>query len=106
MSHAAALNDSHDATRGPRAMAHQGTPQEVTFEFLDAFADAWNRHDVDAIMSAMTDDCVFEASSGLGMKERSTMDSGRFDKELRRYSLNSPMPHGADPSTSSQETEG
>ena len=49
-------------------MAHQGTPQEVTFEFLDAFADAWNRHDVDAIMSAMTDDCIFEASSGLSIK--------------------------------------
>ena len=41
---------------------------QVTFEFLDAFADAWNRHDVDAIMSAMTEDCVFEASAGVGVK--------------------------------------
>ena len=32
--------------------------------FLDAFADAWNRHDVDALMSFMTDDCVFKASAG------------------------------------------
>jgi steroid delta-isomerase-like uncharacterized protein len=31
---------------------------------LEAFADAWNRHDVDALMSMMTDDCVFEASAG------------------------------------------
>ena len=37
---------------------------EVTVEFLEAFADAWNRHDVDALMSFMTDDCVFEASGG------------------------------------------
>ena len=37
---------------------------EVTTEFLQAFADAWNRHDVDAIMSFMTDDCVFEGSAG------------------------------------------
>ena len=37
---------------------------EVTIEVLQAFADAWNRHDVDAIMSFMTDDCVFESSSG------------------------------------------
>ena len=37
---------------------------EVTTEFLQAFADAWNRHDVDALMSFMTDDCVFEASAG------------------------------------------
>ena len=31
---------------------------------LARFADAWNRHDLDAIMSMMTDDCVFEASAG------------------------------------------
>ena len=33
-------------------------------ELLDRFADAWNRHDLDALMSMMTDDCVFEASAG------------------------------------------
>lgn len=33
-------------------------------QLLTAFADAWNRHDVDALMSMMTDDPVFEASSG------------------------------------------
>jgi uncharacterized protein (TIGR02246 family) len=33
-------------------------------ELLDAFADAWNRHDVEALMSMMTDDGVFEASAG------------------------------------------
>jgi len=38
--------------------------EEVTTEFLQAFADAWNEHDVDALMSFMTDDCVFEASAG------------------------------------------
>ena len=37
---------------------------EVTVELLQAFADAWNRHDADALMSFMTDDCVFEASAG------------------------------------------
>lgn len=37
---------------------------EVTTETLQAFADAWNRHDVDALMSFMTEDCVFEASAG------------------------------------------
>jgi ketosteroid isomerase-like protein len=30
----------------------------------DRFADAWNRHDLDALMSIMTDDCVLEASAG------------------------------------------
>ena len=37
---------------------------EVTVEFLKAFADAWNRHDIDDLMSFMADDCIFESSSG------------------------------------------
>ena len=37
---------------------------EVSTETLQAFADAWNRHDADALMSFMSDDCVFEASAG------------------------------------------
>ncbi len=32
--------------------------------FLEAFADAWNRHDIDTIMAAMTEDCVFVTSTG------------------------------------------
>lgn len=31
---------------------------------LDRFAEAWNRHDVDALMSMMAEGCVFEASAG------------------------------------------
>ena len=38
---------------------------EVTTEMLQAFAEAWNRHDLDALMSFMTEDCVFEASAGV-----------------------------------------
>ena len=37
---------------------------DVTIEVLQAFADAWNRHDVEALMSFMTEDCVFESSAG------------------------------------------
>jgi steroid delta-isomerase-like uncharacterized protein len=33
-------------------------------DLLDRFADAWNRHDLDALMTMMTDDCVFDASAG------------------------------------------
>ena len=36
----------------------------VTTETLQAFAEAWNRHDIDSLMSFMTDDCVFESSAG------------------------------------------
>ncbi len=34
----------------------------LSIAFLDDFAAAWNRHDADAILSTMTEDCVFEAS--------------------------------------------
>jgi ketosteroid isomerase-like protein len=33
-------------------------------QVLDAFAEAWNRHDIEVLMSMMTEDCVFEASGG------------------------------------------
>src|SRR5512139_2562624 len=39
-------------------------PSQATVETLDAFAGAWNRHDADALMSFMADDCVFESSAG------------------------------------------
>jgi len=38
----------------------------MTIEDLEAFFEnGWNRHDVDALMSFMADDCVFEAAAGL-----------------------------------------
>lgn len=37
---------------------------KVSEGFLQSFADAFNAHDIKAIMSHMTDDCVFEASTG------------------------------------------
>jgi len=37
---------------------------DVNTGFLQSFADAFNAHDIKAIMSFMTDDCVFEASAG------------------------------------------
>src|SRR3972149_10993773 len=37
---------------------------DVTTKVLQDFADAWNRHDADALMSFMTEDCVFDSSAG------------------------------------------
>jgi steroid delta-isomerase-like uncharacterized protein len=37
---------------------------QTKLDLLHVFADAWNRHDVDALMSCMANDCVFEASAG------------------------------------------
>jgi steroid delta-isomerase-like uncharacterized protein len=35
-----------------------------SLQLLDDFAAAFNRHDLDALMAMMTEDCVFEASAG------------------------------------------
>lgn len=40
------------------------TAAPVTEATLAAFSDAWNRHDIDALMSFMTEDCVFETAAG------------------------------------------
>lgn len=37
---------------------------QPTIEFLKAFGDAWNRHDIEALMSMMDDDSVFHAVAG------------------------------------------
>jgi steroid delta-isomerase-like uncharacterized protein len=37
---------------------------EVTPEFLVRFAAAWNKHDCDALLAMVTDDCVFETAIG------------------------------------------
>ena len=36
----------------------------VTVDMLAEFAAAWNRHDIDALMRFMTEDCVFETVAG------------------------------------------
>jgi len=37
---------------------------EVTADTLAAFSDAFNRHDANALMGFMTEDCVFDAAGG------------------------------------------
>ena len=49
----------------------------VSISVLDNFAAAWNRHDPDAILSMMTEDCVFEASRGPDVK--GTIFTGQAD---------------------------
>jgi ketosteroid isomerase-like protein len=38
--------------------------EPITTATLAAFSAAWNRHDVDALMSFMHDDCVFLTAAG------------------------------------------
>ncbi len=37
---------------------------EVTVDMLQKFADAFNAHDVETLMTFMTEDCIFEISYG------------------------------------------
>ena len=39
-------------------------PAPVTTATLEAFSAAWNAHDVDALMSFMSEDCVFQTAAG------------------------------------------
>jgi steroid delta-isomerase-like uncharacterized protein len=43
----------------------------VTVSFLQEFAAAWNRHDIDALMDFMADDCAFHATAGPDVLGRS-----------------------------------
>lgn len=57
------------ATAGLALAAGAGRVDAATtdadvLKMLDAFAAAWNRHDLDGLMACMTDDCVFDASAG------------------------------------------
>jgi ketosteroid isomerase-like protein len=52
----------------------------VSISFLDEFAAAWNRHETNAILSMMTEDCIFEASRGPQVK--GTVHTGQ--DEVRR----------------------
>lgn len=38
--------------------------QPVTVATLAAFGEAWNRHDIDALMSFMSEDCLFDTAAG------------------------------------------
>ncbi|WP_197901653.1 nuclear transport factor 2 family protein [Rhodocytophaga rosea] len=60
----------------PILLMAQSTKQ-VTEAFLQSFADAFNAHDVQAIISHMTDDCMFEASAG------PAMDGEKFTGQLQ-----------------------
>ena len=40
------------------------TKDPVTVATLAAFSAAWNRHDIDSLMSFMSDDCVFQTAAG------------------------------------------
>jgi ketosteroid isomerase-like protein len=49
---------------------------EVTIAFLEAFGDAWNRHDLDAIMEGFDADCTFITGWGARLEGRERVRRG------------------------------
>jgi len=43
-----------------QSVQHREPAKDPTLEAVERFNQAFNRHDVDAVMAAMTEDCVFE----------------------------------------------
>ncbi|MDH3741732.1 MAG: nuclear transport factor 2 family protein [Hyphomicrobiales bacterium] len=63
------------------------TNTEITLELLDAIGDAFNRNDIDAVMSFFADDAIFDHAAGpdvngiriSGAKDIRAAFSGLFD---------------------------
>ena len=69
-----------------RGEPHERPQPPVTEATLAAFSDAWNRHDVDALMSFMHDDCVFQS------RRRQPTPAARATPAARRCARRSPRP--------------
>ncbi|BCL73421.1 conserved hypothetical protein [Vibrio nigripulchritudo MADA3029] len=41
---------------------------QITIQTLQGFSDAWNAHDIEALLSFVTDDCVFHTAAGHGLQ--------------------------------------
>lgn len=55
------LLEAADASPGPAETA--GTEPEAAEEVVDRFNAAWSRHDLDAALEMISDDCEFDATS-------------------------------------------
>ena len=79
---------------------------EVTIEFLQVFANAWNRHDADALIEFMAPDCVYETSSGPNVCGPGIKDKNRFARDLPVSGNRFRMLSGSEPGISLSGTVG
>lgn len=63
---------------------------QPTVAFLQAFSDALNNHDIDAIMEMMTDDCVFNAVGGPELQGKSFVGQAEVRQGLEAAWKNAP----------------
>lgn len=65
----------------------------MTIEKLEMFADAWNRHDIDALMSFMTEDCIFETGGGTEPCGEKIQGSGKVRERFQQVWQDVPDAH-------------
>ena len=68
-----------------------------TIAILDSFANAFNAHDVDKILTYMTDDCVFEASAGPDVDGEKFVGKDAVKKAFEEVFKNFPDAHWSNP---------
>jgi ketosteroid isomerase-like protein len=78
-------------------MAQSNKNQMVTEDFLQSFADAFNAHDVKAVMSHMTDGCVFEASAGQDFDGEKFIGQQQVGKAFENVFVTFPDAHWSNP---------
>ena len=66
---------------------------DVTTQSLEAFADAWNRHDVDALKSFMTEELLPKESPAASEAEPLTLRIARRERRLRSQRRRGHRPH-------------
>ena len=69
----------------------------VNEAFLQSFVDAFNAHDLNAIMNAMTDDCVFQASAGPDVDGETFQGQAEVRKAFENVFTNFPDARWSDP---------
>jgi steroid delta-isomerase-like uncharacterized protein len=73
------------------------TTRQVTKDFLQSFAEAFNAHDIKAIMSHMTDDCIFEASAGPHVNGEKFAGKDQVAKAFEHVFITFPDAHWENP---------
>lgn len=73
------------------------TENKPTMGILEGFADAFNAHDIDKILSYMTDDCIFEASAGPDADGEKFVGKDAVRKAFEDVFKNFPDAHWSNP---------
>lgn len=76
-------------------MAQSNT--KVTEDFLQSFADAFNAHDINAIMIHMTENCLFEASAGPDIDGQKFVGQEQVKKAFEEVFVTFPDAHWGNP---------